>query len=101
MLGINKSNWKRLVKEEDRPINKLKVALLDAYKEFYKATGDNSVLHFLEQSFELILDDKSGHRKRIFKITDEANFEFSALGWGLKLGYDIVIMDGIFEGCLK
>ena len=101
MLDINKSKWKSVVKEEDKPIYKVKSTLLETYKEFYKTTGDKRVLHFLEQSFELISDDESFHRKRIFKITDEATFEFSALGWELRLGYDIIIMDGIFEGCLK
>ena len=101
MLDINKSNWKRVVNEEDKPINKLKSALLDVYKEFYNTTGDESVLHFLEQSFELILEDRSGHRKRVFKITDEATFEFSVLGWKLVLENDIVNMDGRFKGCLK
>lgn len=101
MLNIDKSKWKRVVNEEDKPINKLKSALLETYKEFYKVTGDSSVPHFLEQSFELLSYDESLHRRRVFKVNDEATFEFSVLGWELVLGDDVVIMDGRFQECLK
>lgn len=101
MLNIDKSKWKPVVKEEDKAINKLKVELLESYKEFYETTGDKNLLHFLEQSFELILDDKEYHRKRVFKITEEATFELCVLGWYLCIGDDVVVMDGVFDNYIE
>lgn len=71
MLKVDKSKWIGS-KKEDGDIDFFKDELLNLFKEYCKVTGNNSVLDFLDQSFELLLiigSDKTTPA-RIYKIDD-------------------------------
>lgn len=98
MLNVDKSKWKPLVKEDDKIINKLKVELLELYKEFYETTGDDSLFNFLNQSFAIVGECNPKHF--CFKISDDALIEYNNLGYYLLVGTRCLWLDNLFSKCI-